>query len=486
MLDKDSALYAAFIAKDPRFDGRFFVGISSTGIYCRPVCRARQPKAENCTFYATAAQAEQEGYRPCLLCRPELAPGTSITDATAKLAHKAARVLEEKCGTGASLEEIAGLLGCTDRHLRRVFTKEYNVTPLQYLQTCRLLLAKNLLTDTNLNVIDVALASGFGSLRRFNDAFKKHYQLTPTSLRKQAVAENQRTDEITLALGYRPPYCWEEMLKFLAGRAIAGVEVVKDGEYLRTVHLKNAKGMYISGWLRVGHRPKKNVLSVTVSENLLPVLPQVLARIKHLFDLYCNPHAIYETLKVMNNIRPGLCVPGIRVPGCFDVFEMAVRAVLGQQVSVKSASTLAARMVRHYGTPIQTEIEGLTHAFPLPEAIIVLDGPIENHLGSLGVIGTRARTIYELARKITEGEIDLTFCLQPEEEIKMLMDIQGIGSWTAQYIAMRAMEWPDAFLETDAGVKKALQPFTSKELLIMSESWRPWRSYATINLWNSL
>lgn len=486
MPEKDSALYAAFVAKDSRFDGRFFVGISSTGIYCRPVCRARQPKEENCTFYATAAQAEQEGYRPCLLCRPELAPGTSITDATAMLAHKAARVLEEKCGTGERLEEIAGLLGCTDRHLRRVFTKEYNVTPLQYLQTCRLLLAKNLLTDTNLNVLDVALASGFGSLRRFNDVFKKHYQLTPTSLRKQAVAESQRNGEITLALGYRPPYRWEEMLKFLAGRAIEGIEVVKNDEYMRTVHLKNAEGMYASGWIRVGHKTKKNAISVTVSESLLPVLPMVLARIRHLFDLYCNPEAVYETLKVMNDIRPGLCVAGTRVPGCFNAFEMAVRAVLGQQISVKSASTLAARLVRHYGTPIQTGIEGLTHVFPSPEGMLALEGPIETHFGPLGVIGTRSRTILELARKITQGEINFTYCHQPEDEMKKLMDIQGIGSWTAQYIGMRAMEWPDAFLETDAGVKKALQPYTSKEILKMAEIWRPWRSYATINLWNSL
>ncbi|KAF5058570.1 putative bifunctional transcriptional activator/DNA repair enzyme AlkA [anaerobic digester metagenome] len=486
MLDTDSALYAAFVAKDSRFDGRFFVGISSTGIYCRPVCLARQPKAENCTFYATAAQAEQEGYRPCLLCRPELAPGTSITDATTKLAYKAARILEEKCGGGESLDKIAGLLGCTDRHLRRVFTKEYNVTPLQYLQTCRLLLAKNLLTDTNLNVLDIAMASGFGSLRRFNDVFKKHYHLTPTSLRKQTVAENHKNREITFALGYRPPYQWEDMLNFLAGRAIAGVEVVKNGEYMRTVHLKNAKGMYDSGWIRVGHKPQKNDLSVTMSETLLPVLPQILARIRHLFDLYCNPEAVYETLKVMNNIRPGLCIVGTRVPGCFNAFEMAVRAVLGQQISVKSASTLAARLVSQYGTPIQTGIEGLTHAFPSPEDILALDGPIENHFGPLGVIGTRSRTIYELARKITQGEIDFTFCLQPEKEMKKLMEIPGIGNWTAQYIGMRAMEWPDAFLETDAGVKKALQPHTSKELLKMAESWRPWRSYATINLWNSL
>lgn len=486
MIANDNGLYAAFVVKDARFDGRFFVGISSTGIYCRPVCRARQPKAENCTFYSTAAEAELAGYRPCLLCRPELAPGTSITDATTVLAHKAARMLEKNCGMGQSLDELAGRLGCTDRHLRRVFTTEYNVSPVQYLQTCRLLLAKNLLTDTNLNIIDVAMSAGFGSLRRFNDLFKKHYNLTPTTLRKQSAAGKQKDSNITLALGYRPPYCWEDMLNFLAGRAIIGIEVVKDGEYMRTVHLENTEGKSVYGWVRVGHKPKKNILSVTVSETLLSVLPQVLARIRHLFDLYCNPVAVYETLRVMNDIRPNLFVLGTRVPGCFNTFEMAVRAVLGQQITVKAASTLAARIVDAYGTPVQTGIEGLTHIFPSPEAILALDGPIENYFGPLGVIAVRSRTIYELARTIVQGEIDFDLCAQPEEEMKKLMTIHGIGSWTAQYIAMRAMEWPDAFLETDAGVKKALQPYTSKELLKMAENWRPWRSYATVNLWNSL
>ncbi len=486
MIDNDSGLYAAFKAKDARFDGRFFVGISSTGIYCRPVCRARQPKAENCTFYQTAAEAEQAGYRPCLLCRPELAPGTSITDATANLVYRAARMLERNCGSGQSIEEIARQLGCTDRHLRRVFTAEYNVSPVQYLQTCRLLLAKNLLTDTNLPVLEVAMAAGFGSLRRFNDLFKKQYQLSPTALRKHIAEEKKHNDNITLALGYRPPYDWEKMLNFLAGRAITGVEVVKNGEYMRTVDLKNAEGKHVYGWVRVGHQPKKNVLNVTMSETLLPVLPQVLARIRHLFDLYCDPEAVYETLRVMNDIRPGLCVLGTRVPGCFNAFEMAVRAVLGQQITVKAASTLAARMVETYGTPIQTGVEGLTHIFPLPEDILALDGAIANHLGVLGVIAARSHTIYELARALVEGEIDLDFPTQPEEKMKKLMTIRGIGSWTAQYIAMRALEWPDAFLETDAGVKKALYPYTAKELLEMAERWRPWRSYATVNLWNTL
>lgn len=483
---RSSGLYAAYMAKDARFDGRFFVGISSTGIYCRPVCHARRPKAENCTFYATAAQAEQAGYRPCLLCRPELAPGLSITDASEALAHRAARMIEEKCGSGQSIEELAGQLGCTGRHLRRVFTAQYDVPPVQYLGTCRLLLAKNLLTDTNLSVLDVAMAAGFGSLRRFNDLFKKHYRLSPTALRKRLPEGARQGGNITLFLGYRPPYRWEDMLRFLAGRAIPGVEVIKNSEYLRTVRLLNADTGYVCGWLRVAHAPKKNALAVTLSEALLPVLPQVLAKVRHLFDLYCDPQAVYETLASMNDIRPGLSVSGTRLPGSFDAFEMAVRAVLGQQITVKAASTLAARFADAFGTPVQTGIEGLTRAFPTPEGILALDGPIQNHLGPLGIIATRAKAIDGLAKALVQGEIDCGLCARPETEMKKLLAIPGIGSWTARYIAMRTMEWTDAFLETDAGVKKALEPHLPSELLEMSEAWRPWRSYATINLWNSL
>jgi AraC family transcriptional regulator of adaptative response / DNA-3-methyladenine glycosylase II len=486
MLKNTKALYAACTAKDPRFDGRFFVGVSSTGIYCRPVCRAKRPKIENCTFYPTAAEAEQAGYRPCLLCRPELAPGASITDASSDLAYRAIRMLEENCGNGQSLEEIAEWLGFSGRHLRRVFTAEYNVPPARYRQTCRLLLAKNLLTDTDLPVLGVAMAAGFGSLRRFNDVFKKQYNLSPAALRKRTAEEKNHISDITLALGYRPPYYWEKMLQFFAARAINGVEAVQNDEYMRTARLVTTEGKQVYGFVRVGHKPKKNALAVTVSETLLPVLPQVLARVRHLFDLYCDPDAVYETLKAMNGIRPGLCVLGTRVPGCFNVFEMAVRAVLGQQITVKAAGTLAARIVAAYGTPVQTGIKGLTHIFPSPEDILALGGPIENHLGVLGVIAARSRTIYELARFLAQREINFGLCAMPEEEMKKLTAIRGIGSWTAQYIAMRAMEWPDAFLETDAGVKKALEPYTSKELLEMAEAWRPWRSYATINLWNSL
>ncbi|WP_224981320.1 DNA-3-methyladenine glycosylase 2 [Geomonas agri] len=478
--------YAALKAKDARFDGHFFVGVSSTGIYCRPICRAKLPKPENCTFYTTAAAAEQAGFRPCLLCRPERAPGTAPVDATLALVHRAKVLLEENCGSGVSVEAIAEQLGCTDRHMRRVFSAAYNVTPVQYLQTCRLLLAKSLLTDTDLSVIDVAMAAGFGSLRRFNDLFKTRYRMAPTAFRRQSPTTKSRDNAIVLALGYRPPYQWRQMLDFLAQRAIAGVETVIDGAYVRTVHLVSAEKGHVFGWVRVGHRPESNVLTVTVDGALLPVLTQVLTRIRHLFDLFCDPDAVYEVLAAMNTISPNLCTPGTRLPGCFDPFEMAVRAVLGQQITVKAARTLAARLVSAHGTPVATGIEGLTHAFPSPQQVIALDGPIDGHLGPLGITGARARTILELAQAMVWEKINFNFGAEPHTELKKLMAIPGIGPWTAQYIAMRAMGWPDAFPDTDFGVKKALAPRTAKEISALAETWRPWRSYATVNLWNSL
>jgi AraC family transcriptional regulator of adaptative response / DNA-3-methyladenine glycosylase II len=486
VLETNDGLYAAFKAKDTRFDGRFFVGVSSTGIYCRPVCRAKQPKAENCTFYRTAAEAEQAGYRPCLLCRPELAPGSSRNDSGPNLLYRAARMLEENCATGQSLEETARQLGCTGRHLRRVFKAEYNVPPVQYLQTCRLLLAKSLLTDTRLSVLEAALTAGFGSLRRFNHLCKKHYKLSPTRLRKQAMEGKKPDGAVTLALGYRPPYVWAAILDFLKERAISGVEAVRDGEYFRTAHFISSQGKPIYGWLGVGNNPAENTLAVTISESLLPVLPQVLARVKHLFDLRCDPEAIHETLQVMNELRSGLCLLGTRVPGCFNAFETAVRAVLGQQITVKAAVTLAARLANAYGAPVLTGIEGLTHVSPSPRDILALQASTANRLGALGVTAARAKTIYELTQAIVQGKIEFGLCARPEEKIKKLTAIRGIGSWTAQYIAMRALEWPDAFLETDAGVKKALPSYSSRELLALAEAWRPWRSYAVVNLWNSL
>ena len=487
MSNADSrAWYAAFKAKDARFDGRFFVGVSSTGIYCRPVCRAKLPKEENCAFYESAAAAEQAGYRPCLMCRPELAPGAAPIDATFALARKAARLLEENCGSGQNMEAYVRRLGCSDRHLRRAFAAAFKVPPVQYLQTCRLLLAKSLLTDTDLSVTEVAMAAGFGSLRRFNDLFKTQYRLSPTALRKQAAGAEKGDGGITVMLGYRPPYQWRHVLGFLAGRAISGVETVSDDGYMRTVQYVTGEQKSVYGWMRVEHRPRKNALTVTVSSALLPALPHVLARVRNLFDLHCYPDAVYERLSAMNGIRPGLCVPGTRLPGCFNPFEMAVRAVLGQQITVKAAGTLAGRLAKTYGTPVETGVEGLTHAFPSAQAIAALGGGIADHLGPLGITRVRAHTILGLAEKIADGELDFARCIQPEAEIKKLMSIPGIGAWTAQYIGMRAMGWPDAFPHTDYGVKKALAPLSESDILKMAEAWRPWRGYATINLWNSL
>ncbi|MDR1035153.1 MAG: helix-turn-helix domain-containing protein [Deltaproteobacteria bacterium] len=540
MLANKDALYAAFLAKDPRFDGRVFVGISSTKVYCRPVCRAKQAKKENCTFFASAAQAEQAGYRPCLVCRPELAPGRAITDASARLAVRAARMLEERCGEAEGMSEIAAKLGTSDRHLRRVFQDEFGVPPVQYLQTSRLLLAKGLLTDTRLPVLEVAMASGFGSLRRFNDLFRRRYGIVPTDLRKPTGPKNVADAPVTLRLGYRPPYRWEAMLSFLEGRAISGVEAVRDGEYLRTVSLPSPgnDGGRVTGWLKVGNVADRNAISVTASETLMPVMPQVLSKVRRLFDLYCDPEAVYGALGSMNRIAPGLCLPGTRVPGAFDAFETAARAILGQQITVRAAGTLASRIAEELGEPVDTGIEGLARSFPGPESLAAMSGmpsgtgresdggapqrtgrgpdrgkpvssghgpdhgdsgrsgrgpahvhppgSLEDCLGRLGVVSARSRAIGSLAEAVARGEVDLDLPQDPEEEMKKLTAIHGIGSWTAGYIGMRTGGWPDIFLETDAGIRKALPGRSPGELVKLAEEWRPWRSYATMNLWNSL
>ena len=483
---KQSGLYDAFVAKDARFDGRFFVGVSSTGIYCRPVCRARIPKKENCTFFEFAAEAEQAGYRPCLLCRPELAPGRSITDAKSNLARRAARLLEADCSSGEKLATLTARLGCSERHLRRVFKEEYRITPIQYLQTYRLLLAKNLLTETDLAIIDVAMSAGFGSLRRFNELFKTHYKLSPTALRKRAANKICEQKGVTLFLAYRPPYLWERLLGFFEQRAIPGVEIVANNEYCRTVRHINSRAEEVRGWIKVGHDERKNSLVLTIDEALLSALPQVLSRIRTMFDLYCEPVVVYEALRSMNEIRPGLCVLGTRLPGCYDSFEMSTRAILGQQITVKAARTLAGRIAHELGEQIETGIEGLTHLFPSAKDMLVSEAPLKNRLGELGIISSRSATIQELASCIVSQKITLDVDSDPEEEMGQLLSIKGIGAWTAQYIAMRALEWPDSFLETDVGIKHALAPASPKEMLKMAKGWQPWRSYATINLWNSL
>lgn len=338
----------------------------------------------------------------------------------------------------------------------------------------------------DLQMVDIAFASGFGSLRRFNDAFKGKYHLTPTQFRRQISKDRQECAKIRVSVGYRPPYRWDEMLSFLKERAIPGVEVVGGDTYYRTVRVPNAEQALITGWISVSDNADKNVLEVGFSESLFPVLPQVLGKVRNMFDLYCDPETVYRALSPLNEIREELCIKGTRLPGCFDPFELSVRAILGQQVTVKAAGTLTGRIVSRFGTHVKTPVEGLTHAFPTVESLLNLGENIEDYLGPLGVIAGRARAIRDLAQAVTDGEICFDKCHEPKAEIKKLTAIKGIGAWTANYIAMRAYSWTDAFLETDAGIRHALSGRSPKELRAMSEGWRPWRSYAAINLWNSL
>lgn len=486
MNNQNNAWYAALKAKDARFDGRFFVGVSSTGIYCRPICRARLPKRENCTFYTHAAAAEKAGFRPCLLCRPELAPGNAPVDASASLAKRAARLLEEYSNSEHAIKMVALRLGCSDRHLRRVFINEFNVSPIQYLQTTRLLLAKNLLTDTHLAIIDVAMAAGFGSLRRFNTLFKTRYHIVPSALRKETAKNKNSASEITLLMSYRPPYQWEKMLAFLAKNAIPDVEIIHNGEYFRTVNISRSDLPPLYGWIRVSHLPAKNALNVTMDSTLLPALAQLLALLRHLFDFDCHPDAVYDVLSEMNSLQPKLCVHGTRLVGCFDNFEMSVHTILAQQTTTKTANMLITKFVKYYGTAINTDIEGLSYLFPTADTIINSANFNHSHLEALGISSAQSQTIYTIAHAFASGQIKFEQGWTSETQIEQLMTISAIELEMAQYIAMRATGSPDIFLSNDPEIKKALSTYSEQQIAVLAQKWQPWRSYATYNLLNSL
>ncbi|HZK28755.1 MAG TPA: AlkA N-terminal domain-containing protein [Clostridia bacterium] len=291
---------------------------------------------------------------------------------------------------------------------------------------------------------------------------------------------------ISLTLPYRPPYLWDQFITFFDARTIEGVETVWEGAYYRTVRLMTREGQPVTGWLKVEHEEAGHAIRLTLSQPLLPVLSEIVARIQRMFDLDSDPEEIHDHLSKMNDIKRGLCVLGTRVPGSFDPFEMSVRAVLGQQITVKAARTLAGRLAQTFGIPIQTDVDGLTHTFPSPERIVGLEGSIADQLGPLGVTGRRSHTILALAQIIESETMDFASCADAELKVKELMKISGIGPWTAHYIAMRTFKWPDAFPCADYGIKKALAPRTQKEIEVLAGKWRPWRAYATVNLWNSL
>ena len=483
MLLDDQSCYQALRARDARFDGRFFVGVASTRIYCRPVCGVRLPHRRNCSFFPSPAAAEASGFRPCLRCRPELAPGYATIDASGALARRAASLIDEGGLNEGGVTALAARLGVTDRHLRRVFAAQFGVSPLQYAQTLRLLLAKRLLTDTELPVIEVAHASGFSSLRRFNAAFRERYRLAPTRLRRVSPAEQARTSpgrgahggESTLRfeLAYRPPLDWETLLAFLAERAIAGVESVDGNAYRRVVSVAGA-GRRLAGWIEVVRARGRHTLVATLSASLAGAVPRTLAGIRRLFDLDCRPDEVARVLGTLAAAHPG-----VRVPGAFDGFEIAVRTIIGQQVSVAAANTVAARIAARFGAQLATPFAALTNTFPDAEDI-ARHG--KEALAGEGLIGARAHAIAALASAVQDDGLSLRSDASVPDTLARLANIPGVGPWTVQMIAMRVLGWPDAFPATDLGVMRALGVRSGARAEAASQQWRPWRAYAVMLL----
>jgi AraC family transcriptional regulator, regulatory protein of adaptative response / DNA-3-methyladenine glycosylase II len=474
----DDICYRALCARDNRFDGVFFVGVKSTGIYCRPVCTARTPGRNRCRFFASAALAEQAGFRPCLRCRPELAPGHAPVDSARTIARAAAARIEAGALNGGSHEELAASLGLSSRQLRRSVRKELGVSPVELVQTNRLLLAKRLIAETQLPLVQVAFAAGFESVRRFNALFQSHYRLTPSTLRR-CESKTVAAESLQLVLAYRPPLDWNAMLRFLAARAIPGVECVTGLAYQRTVGIGEHRG-----WLRVSPVANQNLLAVELASALAPALPSILACLRNLFDLDARPDVIAGHLA----IDPRLATlveqqPGLRVPGAFDSFELGMRAVLGQQVSVRGASTLAGRIARQFGEAIETPLACLNRISP---AAVTLSAARSATLGGVGLPSARAETLRRLARAVAGDEIDLEPGVDPAAVVAKLRELPGIGPWTAEYIAMRALRWPDAFPSSDLGLLKASRLSSARALERASQRWRPWRAYAAMHLWESL
>lgn len=479
-LDEEKC-YLAIRARDGRFDGLFFTAVVSTGIYCRPVCPAKTPHKQNCRFFPTAAAAEAAGFRPCLRCRPELSPSAFNGNLNSKV-RRAYSLMQSGEFSYEKIGGIAAELGLSERQLRRLFLQEYGLPPVAFAQTQRLLFAKRLLQETSLSMVDVAFSAGFGSVRRFNSLFRGRYGLAPGEMRRASVSPMTETETIVLRLAYRPPFAWQQLLDFLAMRAIAGVETISGNAYFRSVEIEGHQG-----WLKVEHLAGKNSLLVTLSTTLTPVLMNVLARIRHLFDLDANPKVIAEQLSSDPLLAPLIAVnPGLRVPGAWDGFELAIRAVLGQQVSVRGASTLAARLVQTFGEPMATPHETVRCFSPGAK---VLAAALPEQIAAIGLPLKRATTLHALASAVACGEFRLHAGADAEVTIEKLQEIDGIGDWTAQYIAMRALHWPDAFPAGDLGLRKVLGkdgPMREAQLLRLAEKWRPWRAYAAIHLWSSL
>jgi AraC family transcriptional regulator, regulatory protein of adaptative response / DNA-3-methyladenine glycosylase II len=463
----------ARLSRDPRFDGKFFIGVVGSRVYCRPICPAPTAKEKNCRYFATAAAAAEAGFRPCLRCRPECSPGTPAWLGTSNTVSRALRLIAESGLEDGGVEVLAERLGVGSRHLRRLFLRHLGATPIAVAQTRRFHFAKKLIDETTLPMSQIALASGFGSVRRFNAGIRKVYHRTPTQIRRlvrQTTA--QPGNQYLFRLHFRPPYHWLGMLDFLAARATPGVEAVESGTYRRTISLHGR-----AGYFEVSLDDSRAALRVRIEFADPKSLFFIVERIRALFDLNADWAAIVSSLRT----DPALAArveldPGLRVPGCWDGFELAIRAILGQQITVKGATALAGRIASTYGRAFKGP-SGLTHLFPSAEILA------EAKLTTVGVTSARAETIRSLARAVCSRKISFEGVVDSDAFLVRLREIPGIGQWTAQYVAMRALREPDAFPSTDLGLLRALALATPRELEQRVQSCRPWRAYAAMYLW---
>ena len=481
-LDPDTC-YDALLSRNRRFDGWFFVGVATTGVYCRPVCPVKPPKAQNCSYYPTAAAAEKAGFRPCMRCRPELAPGHGLLDLSGNLADAAATLIEDGFLNEHSIDALAQRVGVTERHLRRIFAAQFGVSPVEFAQTHRLLMAKRLLTDTALPVAVVASTAGFGSVRRFNDLFRQRYGLNPLRLRKGAGASAD--GDMTFPLPYRPPFAWADLMRFLAQRQIDGVERIDAQGYARVVELPNRNdGGRLTGWLSVAHVPQRFALAVTVSPALTPVVPAVLARVRRLFDLDSRPDVIDAHLGALASGSPGL-----RVPGAFDGLEIALRAIAGERLAAAHAGAVLARIAERFGTSLEGAPPGLTHALPSAATLAALPPAA---LEELGLARETAQAIVSLARAVADGMLALEPMAPLDATLAALRAMPGFDERAVQYVAMRAMAWPNAFPADDAllparterveHIEHIERPRTSSSAPHAAR-WAPWRAYAALHVW---
>ncbi len=479
-LDHD-ACYRAIQSRDARFDGKIFTGVKTTGIYCRPVCPARMPMSKNVVFYPSAAAAEEAGFRACLRCRPETSPDLGAWRGASNTVSRALSLIEAGALDDGDVEGLADRLGVGGRQLRRLFRVHLGASPVGVAQTRRVLLAKQLIHETDLPMAQVALAAGFGSVRRFNETFQNLYHRPPATLRRRAARDTaENGDEgVTLKLRYRPPYDWAGLIAFLKLRAIPGVEVVTDERYERTIALDGEVGT-----LSVT-RAGTDQLAVTVRFPKMSALPVILARVRRVFDLAADPTTIGEHLSADPDLAARVALrPGLRVPGAWDGFELAIRAILGQQITVPAAVRLAGRLAAQYGEPLPEAWarEGLTLAFPTAERLAAED------LSTLGMPGARARALSSMGAAAVADPALFGPRQDLDSALKALKALPGIGEWTAQYIAMRQLREPDAFPAADIGLMRALETPeagrpTPAQLLDRAEAWRPWRAYAALHLW---